>query len=211
MCFPLLLNKTNVSSLYFVLITLSRTFDVTCILNTFLDRVGGVSNFVETSSNCFDVGEIIGTILTGCLSDLFVCRSPVVSLSLITSMGLVYLYQAFAADCLTNVILMLLIGATLVGPASLITSVISTDLGRNSRIAGNTAAVSTVSGIIDGTGSLGAALGQFLVGLISKYYGWKYVFVFLNVMIALGFMLILTITIEEVRAWRKRRTSTDEA
>ena len=161
-------------------------------------------------SNCFDVGGVIGTIITGILSDLLVCRSPVVSFSLIMSMGLVYLYQAFASDCITNVVLMLLIGATLVGPASLITSVISTDLGRNERIAGDTAAVATVSGIIDGTGSLGAALGQFLVGSISKYYGWKYVFYFLNIMIGLGFVSILTITVEEIRAWRKKKRSEEK-
>ena len=161
-------------------------------------------------SNCFDVGGVIGTIITGVLSDLLVCRSPVVSFSLIMSMALVYLYQAFASDCITNVVLMLLIGATLVGPASLITSVISTDLGRNERIAGDTAAVATVSGIIDGTGSLGAALGQFLVGSISKYYGWKYVFYFLNIMIGLGFVSILTITVEEIRAWRKKKRSEEK-
>ena len=56
------------------------------------------------------------------------------------------------------------IGCALGGPASLICAVISADLGRNDKISGNKKALATISGIIDGTGSLGAALGQFVVG-----------------------------------------------
>ena len=78
-------------------------------------------------------------------------------------------------------------------------------MGKNDKIAGNTRALSTVSGIIDGTGSLGAALGQFVVGVISKYYGWQWVFKFLLIMVSIGFLLILPILINEIRAWRNKR------
>jgi OPA family glycerol-3-phosphate transporter-like MFS transporter 1/2 len=35
--------------------------------------------------------------------------------------------------------------------------------------------MATVSAIIDGTGSIGAAIGPFLAGVVSKW-GWNYVF-----------------------------------
>lgn len=42
----------------------------------------------------------------------------------------------------------------------MISSAISADLGRQEGMAGNSEALATVTGIVDGTGSMGAALGQ---------------------------------------------------
>ena len=53
------------------------------------------------------------------------------------------------------------------------------DLGKHPRLQGQRA-VSTVAGIIDGTGAVGAALGQYLVGMLSetwtdpRYILWKF-------------------------------------
>ena len=52
------------------------------------------------------------------------------------------------------------------GPANLISGCISADLGSHESIKGNKRAMSTVAGIIDGTGSLGAAIVQYLVGFL---------------------------------------------
>lgn len=84
----------------------------------------------------------------------------------------------------TNITLMLISGALVNGPYSLITTAVSADLGTQSLIKGNSRALATVSAIIDGTGSVGAALGPLLAGYISTR-GWNSVF----------FMLILSITI----------------
>ena len=110
-------------------------------------------------------------------------------------MVLVFLYQEFAHIYSLNVLLMVCIGCFLGGPASLICAVISADLGRHSSISGNQKALATISGIIDGTGSLGAALGQILVGVISKYYGWQRVFHILFIILSASFLLLLPVLI----------------
>jgi hypothetical protein len=46
--------------------------------------------------------------------------------------------------------------------------VVSADLGRQHALKGNQRAMGTVVGIIDGTGSLGAAAVQYLVGALSQ-------------------------------------------
>jgi sugar phosphate permease len=48
----------------------------------------------------------------------------------------------------------------------------------------NSKATSTITGIIDGTGSLGTACGQFVVGRTIDMYGWL-----------LGYWLVLTVDI----------------
>lgn len=55
---------------------------------------------------------------------------------------------------------MTLTGAVIGGVASLISTAVSADLGRHPELANSKEALSTVTGIIDGTGSFGAAFGQ---------------------------------------------------
>lgn len=50
------------------------------------------------------------------------------------------------------------LGFLIVGPYSLITTVVSADLGTHQSLAGNAKALSTVVAIIDGTGSIGNEL-----------------------------------------------------
>lgn len=64
-------------------------------------------------------------------------------------------------------ILLFASGFILGGPANLISTAISADLGTHESIQGDAAALSTVTGIIDGTGSIGAALVQYLVGYLA--------------------------------------------
>lgn len=52
------------------------------------------------------------------------------------------------------------------GPSNMISSAISADLGRQEALQGSQEALATVTGIVDGTGSIGAAGGQ--VGLENK-------------------------------------------
>ena len=75
-----------------------------------------------------------------------------------------------------NAFLMTIVGFFIGGAANMISSTITADLGRQDAIQGNKEALATVTGIVDGTGSIGAAIGQLLVPLIQNKYGWFYVF-----------------------------------
>ena len=48
-------------------------------------------------------------------------------------------------------------------------------------------AMSTVTGLIDGTGSTGSAIGQFFVPLIQNSYGWTWIFYFFIIMVGKKF------------------------
>lgn len=66
------------------------------------------------------------------------------------------------ANLAENAALMTLTGAVIGGVASLISTAVSADLGRHPELANSKEALSTVTGIIDGTGSFGAAFGQVI-------------------------------------------------
>ena len=56
-------------------------------------------------------------------------------------------------------------------------------MGTNDAIQGNKEGLATVTGIVDGTGSIGAALGQILVPLIQVSFNWGFVFYFFIILV----------------------------
>ncbi len=54
----------------------------------------------------------------------------------------------------------------------------SADIGENQALKNSKQATGTVTGIIDGLGSLGTALGQLLLGYTIQKYGWKWGYLF---------------------------------
>ncbi|TPP64153.1 putative glycerol-3-phosphate transporter 3 [Fasciola gigantica] len=69
-------------------------------------------------------------------------------------------------------------GALVNGPYALITTAVAADLGTQPSLLTRTRALATITAIIDGTGSFGAALGPFLTGLLVPL-GWHSVFTML--------------------------------
>ena len=65
-----------------------------------------------------------------------------------------------------NIALLLVVGLLVNGPYALITTAVSADLGIHPSLRGSAKALATVTSIIDGTGSIGAAIGPFLAGAL---------------------------------------------
>lgn len=63
-------------------------------------------------------------------------------------------------DQVINAVLLAATGFFIGGPSNMISSAISADLGRQDALRGSQEALATVTGIVDGTGSMGAAGGQ---------------------------------------------------
>lgn len=78
---------------------------------------------------------------------------------------------------------MTVVGFFIGGAANMISATITADLGKQGPIQGNTEALATVTGIVDGTGSVGAAIGQILVPLIQTNLDWKSVFYFFIILV----------------------------
>lgn len=67
-----------------------------------------------------------------------------------------FVYQEFGAISLGfNMFMLVVVGVLVNGPYALITTAVSAELGTHSTLEGNSKALSTVTAIIDGTGSIG--------------------------------------------------------
>uniref|UniRef100_A0A4W3H2H0 Glucose-6-phosphate exchanger SLC37A2 n=1 Tax=Callorhinchus milii TaxID=7868 RepID=A0A4W3H2H0_CALMI len=138
-------------------------------------------------STLFDVGGIIGGILAGVVSDYTGGRATTCYVMLITAAPMLFLYNYIGQSGLATVIGMLIVcGALVNGPYALITTAVAADLGTHKCLKGNAKALSTVTAIIDGTGSIGAALGPLLAGFITD---WNKVFYMLITSDTLAFLV----------------------
>ncbi|XP_048839079.1 glucose-6-phosphate exchanger SLC37A2 isoform X1 [Brienomyrus brachyistius] len=152
-------------------------------------------------STLFDVGGILGGILAGLVSDYTKGRATTCFVMLIVAAPMLFLYNQIGQNGLpTTIGMLLLCGALVNGPYALITTAVSADLGTHESLRGNSRALSTVTAIIDGTGSIGAALGPLLAGVISPT-GWNNVFYMLITADLLACLLLFRLVIKEVRGW----------
>uniref|UniRef100_A0A8C9ZKG7 Glucose-6-phosphate exchanger SLC37A2 n=1 Tax=Sander lucioperca TaxID=283035 RepID=A0A8C9ZKG7_SANLU len=127
-------------------------------------------------STLFDVGGIVGGIAAGLVSDYTGGRATTCCVMLIAAAPMLFLYNSIGQRNIgTTVGMLLLCGGLVNGPYALITTAVSADLGTHESLRGNSRALSTVTAIIDGTGSIGAAVGPLLAGVISPT-GWNNVF-----------------------------------
>ncbi|CAL1295644.1 unnamed protein product [Larinioides sclopetarius] len=146
-------------------------------LPRYLDHTTGIgSQSSAYLSIAFDVGGILGGIVAGTISD----HTGASALTCVGFLGLavpsLFLYESYGSTSrIINIVLQIICGALVNGPYALITTAVSTELGTHPSIKSNSKALSTVTAIIDGTGSIGAAIGPLLAGLVSEM-SWSYVF-----------------------------------
>ena len=139
-------------------------------------QVNGVFLSAEKSaflSVAFDMGGIFGGIVAGLFSDLLRSRSILCGTMLYLSIPSLFLYFWYGATGIAiNTALQFIFGFLVNGPYSLITTAISADLGTHETLKNSVNAKGTVVAIVDGVGSLGAALGPLLTGLLLNNCGY---------------------------------------
>lgn len=119
---------------------------------------------------------MLGSIALGLLSDrMYGKRSPVALMAVIISMVVSYVLasQVFNMSSGLLYFMFFLLGFFISGLNNMISAACSADLGKQEALKGNQRAVSTVTGIIDGTGTMGTAAGQLIVGVTQPHYGWQ--------------------------------------
>ncbi|XP_050388110.1 putative glycerol-3-phosphate transporter 5 [Argentina anserina] len=171
--------------------------------------VAGVQLSHKTAGNLstiFDIGGVFGGILAGLISDMLEARAVTSIAFLILSVPSLVLYRAYGSlSMAANIILMFLAGLLVNGPYALITTAVAADLGTQTLIRGNSRALATVTAIIDGTGSVGAALGPLLAGYISTR-GWNSVFLMLILAIVCATLFLIRIARIEIKEKLSGRT-----
>uniref|UniRef100_A0A8C8I7D6 Major facilitator superfamily (MFS) profile domain-containing protein n=1 Tax=Oncorhynchus tshawytscha TaxID=74940 RepID=A0A8C8I7D6_ONCTS len=149
-------------------------------------------------STLFDVGGIVGGILAGVISDKLGKRATTCAVMLLLAAPILYGFSMISEFGLGPTIGMLLVCGGLVnGPYALITTAVAADLGTHKSLKGNARALSTVTAIIDGTGSVGAAIGPLLAGVLSSQ-GWDQVFYMLMAADFLALLLLLRLVMKEL-------------
>ncbi|CAF1024376.1 unnamed protein product, partial [Didymodactylos carnosus] len=161
-------------------------------------------------STLYDVGGIFGGIIGGLISDKIGFRSIVVVPQLLLAVPTLFIFSNLGNHKAVNGVLMTIAGVFIGGVANMISAAITTDLGnlfcflsvtlgRQEILRHSHEALSTVTGIVDGTGSYGAAIGQILIPVIMKKFNWQYVFYFFIIMTLVTCLCILPLFIRECR------------
>ncbi|XP_059643354.1 putative glycerol-3-phosphate transporter 4 [Cornus florida] len=163
--------------------------------------IGGEYVSVKSAGNLstlFDVGGIVGGILAGYISDKLNARATTAASFMYAAIPSMLIYRAYGKISKTvNIILMMIAGLFINGPYALITTAVSADLGTHSSLRGDSRALATVTAIIDGTGSVGAALGPLLTGFLSTK-GWDSVFLMLMIGALIAGLLLSRLVITEL-------------
>ncbi|KAI4344226.1 hypothetical protein L6164_011476 [Bauhinia variegata] len=150
-------------------------------------------------STIFDIGGVLGGILAGLISDIIEARAFTSIIFLTLSIPALVLYRVYGSvSMFINIALMFLAGLLVNGPYSLITTAVAADLATQNSNGGNSRALATVSAIIDGTGSVGAALGPLLAGYVSSR-GWNSVFFMLIMSIFCAALFLIRVARTEIR------------
>ncbi|PWA63570.1 major facilitator superfamily domain protein [Artemisia annua] len=149
-------------------------------------------------STLFDIGGVLGGILAGHISDRLDARAITAASFTYCAIPALYFYRNYGHISITiNIILMLVTGILVNGPYSLITTAVSADLGTHESLKGNLRGLATVTSIIDGTGSIGAAIGPLLTGYISTQ-SWSAVFTMLMVAAFVAGLFLTRLVIAEI-------------
>lgn len=160
------------------------------------------------ATSAFDVGGLAGAAIAGHLADItgasgLVC---IAMLSLLFPALVLFLFYA-SSSLIVNILIQIVIGIMINGPYCLITTSVSADLGN--RVPSKDA-MATISAIIDGTGSMGAAVGPLIAGLVADS-GWNNVFYMVMVADVISICLLARIGKADLLRLRATRQSPENS
>lgn len=156
-------------------------------------------NMAGYLSTFFDIGGVLGGIMAGHLSDKYHVKAIIAAILVSCTIPSLYLFRVYGGVSVAHASsLMILSGIFVNGPYALITTAVSADLGTHSSLKGNARALATVTAIIDGTGSVGAAVGPFLTGYIASK-SWTAVFTMLALASLVAGLLLTKLVLAEIK------------
>lgn len=130
----------------------------------------------------YSVGMMPGGIIVGFVSDLFGGRrATVIGVFMGCLIVFLSIFSQKSEDLgATALLIMLAIMGILVGgPNNIITSAVAADLASHPSVKGNNKSLGTVTGLINGCGSITASIGLMAVGPLQSSFGWSSVWYFL--------------------------------
>lgn len=151
------------------------------------------SHFTEADADYleiyYNIGQVFGGLLCGYISDRFPSRTPTVLVFLICATIPIFLLHIDSLSFNLVMFLTFSAGFLVGGPATILSTVMSAEIAKDPALSENHSVLSTVTGIIDGSGSFGAAVTQYIVAVLSDI-SMEVIFVLLAVQLALSAVLI---------------------
>merc|ERR1712014_308446 len=133
-----------------------------------------------------------GGVIIGLVSDLYGGRRAcVIAIFMLILAPLLWIFALFSGVMNPIVLLALLalMGILVGGPNNIITSAVCKDLAEHPSVAGKRA-MGTITGFINGSGSITAALGLMVIGPLQTLGGWAAVWYFLIACVLTGTALM---------------------
>lgn len=148
----------------------------------------------------YDVGQLFGGFTAGWITDKLGQRAPTTCVMIIINAFIVWGLQ-FTTNTGQTAFILFASGFFMGGPTNLIQGCIATDLGHISK----KSLLATVTGVIDGTGSIGAALMQYTIGYLTTCASdddascsWRPVFILLLVGDLMSAILLSRVVYKEI-------------
>eukprot|EP00483_Globobulimina_turgida_P011994 UN12016 len=160
------------------------------------NRFDAVSSHTVVIS--YNIGQILGGLSCGYISDRSYKRTPVVMIFLFASIAPILLLQITTLPFTLVMILTFSAGFLIGGPSTTLSTVMAAEIAMDSTLRGNYSIVSSVTGIIDGSGSVGSAITQYFVAILSDK-GIERVFILFASMLLLSAILLTPLCVGEYR------------
>ena len=151
------------------------------------------TNSANVISSLYSVGMMPGGVIVGWVSDMMGGRRACVIAVFMGILAPLLWFFALYSDVMDPILLLVLLcvmGILVGGPNNIITSAVAADLADDPSIGGNTRALGTVTGIINGSGSITAAFGLMCIGPLQSLGGWTAVWYFLIACVVTGTALM---------------------
>lgn len=153
----------------------------------FRDYHGQSEDVAGSLEATYEIGGVIGSISIGYLTDFMNGRFSVINPALIILASVLICIRS--CSLLWEFYLLIpLAGFLCSGSANIITTAVSADLAERSKAKFDVK--TAVAGLVNGTGSLGAALGQAIIGILQDI-SWSSVYLFLISLTVLSFLSFL--------------------
>lgn len=144
-------------------------------------------------ASLYSVGMMPGGIIVGVVSDWFGGRRATVigvfMSCLIVFLG-IFSQKSEELGAVPLLVMLAIMGILVGGPNNIITSAVAADLASHPSVKGSNKSLGTVTGIINGCGSVTASLGLLAVGPLQDTFGWSSVWYFLMACTATGTALM---------------------
>jgi len=162
-------------------------------------------NFDPVTANLiaalYSVGMMPGGIIVGVVSDLFGGRRTAV-ISVFMTLLFIFLgiFSQYSEQLSALMLLPMLctMGILVGGPNNIITSAVAADLASHPSVRGSNKSLGTVTGLINGCGSITSAIGLLAIGPLQANFGWASVWYYLMAATATGTLLLSPKIYEEI-------------